>query len=147
MSRGAWILGLVGLAFIAALMSWMGKTLDTKAPIRIDRVSPNPTPADEPEPVTPEEAAAAEEAAMRALVRARAVPLAARAAAQIFPSSEAGRAVCTFTGASPVHRDTETAWWNAEFSCVDREQPGALPNPTSVSVRLRRDGTRWTVED
>jgi hypothetical protein len=144
-NRGAWIFGGLGLAVIALLLFWMGKALDMKAPIRIERVGPSAAPA--VRTPSPEEAAAQEDAAMRALVQGQAAALSARAAAQAFPSDEIGRAGCTFTGAMPVHRDGATAWWNAEFSCVDRQQPGALPNPTSVSVRLRKDGTRWVVEN
>ena len=144
-NRGAWIFAGLGMAFVALLMLWMGATLDTKAPIRIDRVraiAPPPTPT-----VSAEETAAREEATMLGLVRERARALAARAAAQLFPGDEAGAARCTFTGATPVHRDGGEAWWNATFSCVDPRRPGELPDLTSVSVRLHRDGGRWIVEE
>lgn len=145
MSRGAWVFGAFGFGIIALLMLWMGKTLDTKAPIRIERRGPEAI-ADTPTR-TPEEDAAHEERAMRAIVTSRASRWSARAASQIFPSDEAGRVRCSFTGAKPVHRDGDTAWWNAEFSCVDGRQPGALPNLTSVSVRLHRAGEAWVVEN
>jgi hypothetical protein len=144
-NRGTWILGGLGLVFIALLMLWMGKTLDMKAPVRIDRVGASPTPA--VRTLSPEEAAAREDDEMRALVLAQAAALSTRAAAQVFPGDEASRASCTPTGASPVHRDGIRVWWNMEFACVDPQQPGALPNLTSMSVRLRKDGTRWVVED
>jgi hypothetical protein len=144
-NRGAWILGGLGLAFIALLMLWMGKTLDMKAPVRIERVGTREAPTIRP--ASPEEAAAREDAEIRSRIQVQAAELSVRAAAQIFLSDEVGRAQCTFTGASPVHRDGATAWWNAEFSCVDRQQPGALPNLTTVSVRLRKDGAQWAVEN
>ncbi|MGA7991296.1 MAG: hypothetical protein WCC53_07700 [Thermoanaerobaculia bacterium] len=145
MSRGAWILGGLGLGFIVLLLLWMGKTLDTKAPIRIDRVRQSAPSA--PRTLSPEEIADRDESEMRLLVQAEAAVLSTRAASQIFVSDEVGRAECSFTGASPVHRDGVMAWWNAEFSCVDRQRPGALPNLTTVSVRLRKDGARWVVEN
>ncbi len=144
-NRGAWIFGGLGLAVIALLLFWMGKTLDMKAPILVDRVPVNPTPA--VRTLSPQEVAAQEEASMRTLVLGQATALSARAAAQVFPGDEASRARCVVTGATPVHRDDATAWWNAEFSCTDSRQPAALPNLTSVSVRLRRDGPRWAVEN
>ncbi len=83
---------------------------------------------------------------MRALVAGRAVALAPRAAEQAFPSEEAARVRCTFTDARLVHREDSVAYWSAGFSCADPRDPAALPNLTSVSVRLRRDGTRWLAE-
>jgi hypothetical protein len=73
--------------------------------------------------------------------------LATRAAAQAYPSDDAAQARCTFKGARLVHRDGDTAFWDAEFSCVDSRALGALPNPTNVSVRLRKAGPRWAVEE
>jgi hypothetical protein len=144
-TRGAWILGGLGLAVAALLMLWMGRTLDVKAPVRIQRVVPSaPTVV----PTTsPEEAAAREEASMRALVTRRASTLSARAAAQVYTSDEAGRASCTFTGATPVHRDGSEAWWDVAFSCVDPGVPGALPNLTSVPVRLHRAENGWVLDE
>jgi hypothetical protein len=144
-NRGAWIFAGLGLVIIALLMLWMGKTLDRKAPIRIDRVRAVPTP--DIRTLSPEEAAAREDAEIRSLLRAEAAALSTRAAAQVFPSDEVGRVQCTLTGASPVHRDGATVWWDAEFSCVDRQHPEALPNPTAVSVRFRKDGTRWAMDN
>jgi hypothetical protein len=120
------------------LMVWMGKTLDTKAPIRIERRQSEPVRVVPTR--TPEEQAAREEAAMRAALTSRASRYVARAAAQVYPPEEASRANCTFIGASLVHRDGPTAFWDAAFSCADSSVPGALPNPTSVSVRLRQAG-------
>ncbi|MEO8054553.1 MAG: hypothetical protein ABI768_05340 [Acidobacteriota bacterium] len=145
MGRGAWIFAGLGLAFVAFLMFVMGKALDTKAPIRIDRVG-----ATSPEPVrTPsaEETAARETADMRAIVVRRSRSLGRRAADQAFSGEEAARARCTFTGATPVSRDGVSAYWNAEFSCVDPNATGSFPNLTSVSVRLRLDGERWVADD
>lgn len=144
-NRGTWILSGLGLAIVALLVLWMGRTLDVKAPVRIERVAPvAPTVV----PTTsPEEDAAREEASMRALVTRRAASLSARAAAQAYPSDEAGRAQCTFTGATPVHRDGSEAWWDVAFSCVDPGAPGALPNLTSVSVRLHRAGDGWVLDE
>ncbi|HQQ79225.1 MAG TPA: hypothetical protein PLB01_17890 [Thermoanaerobaculia bacterium] len=145
MSRGAWIFAGLGLAFIAFLTFVMGKALDTKAPIRIDRAgASSPEPARTP---TAEETAARETAEMRAIVAARAPSLARRAADQAFSGEEAARARCTFTGATPVSRDGVSAYWNAEFSCVDPQASGSFPNLTSVSVRLRLDGERWVLDD
>lgn len=147
-NRGAWVFAGLGLALVALGMIWMGKALDTKAPIRIERRAPEPVPRPTLEPtLAPEVEAAREEARLRALVTRAAPGLSARAAAQVFPPDEVSRARCSFTGATPVQREGDTAWWNAEFSCVDTGEPEALPNLTSVSVRLRRDGTRWAVED
>jgi hypothetical protein len=144
-SRGAWIFAGLGLAFVASLMFVMGKALDTKAPIRIDRSG-----ASSPESVrTPsaEETAARETAEMRAIVARQAPSLGRRAADQAFSGEEAARARCTFTGATPVSRDGVTAYWNAEFSCVDPQASGSFPNLTSVSVRLRLDGERWVLDN
>ena len=144
MSRGAWIFAGLGLAFVAFLMFVMGKALDTKAPVRIDRgaaasAPPAPTPS-------AEEIEAREIAQMRALVARQAPSLARRAADQAFSSEEASRARCTFTGATLVSRDGASAYWNAEFSCADPQAPGSFPNLTSVSVRMSRDGERWAVD-
>lgn len=137
-NRGVWVFGGLGLAFIALLMVWMGKTLDTKAPIRIEHRQSEPVRFVPTR--SPEEQAAREEAAMRAAVTIRASRYRARAAAQVFPPGETSRAHCTFTGASLVHRDGPTAFWDAAFSCTDTSAPSALPNLTSVSVRLRQAG-------
>ncbi|MBK9062094.1 MAG: hypothetical protein IPL89_02720 [Acidobacteria bacterium] len=145
MGRGAWIFAGLGLAFVAFLMFVMGKALDTKAPIRIDR-----TGATTREPVrTPsaEETAARETADMRSIVAGRAQSLGRRAADQAFSGEEAARARCTYTGATLVSRDGVSAYWNAEFSCADPNAPGSFPNLTSVSVRLSRDGERWIVDN
>jgi hypothetical protein len=144
-SRGTWVFAGLGLAFIALLMFWMGKTLDTKAPIRIERREPAAAPVKTRAPV---DEAARDEAEMNLLVSRQAGVLARRAAAQAYPSDDAAQARCTFTGAQLVHRDGDTAFWSAGFSCVDPRLPGALPNPTSVSVRLHRaEGARWAVEE
>jgi hypothetical protein len=144
-SRGTWVFAGLGLAFVALLMIVMGKALDTKAPIRIDRAGATSTP---PEPTpSAEETAARETAEMRALVARRAPSLAFRAAEQAFSGEESGRARCTFTGAALVSRDGVSAYWNAEFSCADPQAPGSLPNLTSVSVRMSRDGERWVVDN
>lgn len=145
MSRATWVIAGLGLVVVALLMLWMGKTLDTKAPIRIERPEAVALPA-VPTP-SREQTAAEEEAAMRAAVARSASRYAARAAAQVFASDEAGRTECSFTGSKPLHRDGDTAWWNAEFSCVDRQAPAALPNLTSVSVRLRKAGGVWLPEE
>ena len=145
MGRGAWIFAGLGLAFVALLMFVMGKALDTKAPIRIDRAG-----ATSAEPVrTPsaEETAAREIADMRAIVTRQARSLGRRAADQAFSGEEAARARCTFTGATLVSRDGVSAYWNAEFSCVDPSASGSFPNLTSVSVRLSRDGERWVADN
>jgi hypothetical protein len=142
-NRGAWILGALGLGFVALLLYWMGKTLDTKAPIRIDRGVGSAVA--EPTPLPPEELARREEESQRALVVRQSGALASQAAAQTFAPGEVARARCTFTGASPVHRDETSAYWRLEYSCADRERPDALPNLTSVSVRLWKEGTRWTL--
>ncbi len=144
-NRGTWAIAGLGLALIALLMLWMGKTLDTKAPIRIDRGGTNAAGAVRTS--TPEEEAERELADMRALVTRRAPGLASRAAEQAFSGEEAARARCAFTEARLVHRDGTTAYWNVGFSCVDPRQPGAFPNLTTVSVRLGRDGSRWVVEN
>ena len=145
MSRGAWVLAGLGLAFIALLMMWMGKTLDTKAPIRIQRREPAAAPPVEtPAPV---DEAAREEGEMSVAVSRLSDALASRAAAQLYPSEDAARARCTFTRARLVHRDGDTAFWSAEFSCVDTRLPGALPNPTTVSVRLHKYGPRWAADE
>ncbi len=144
-NRGTWVFAGLGLAFIALLMIWMGKTLDTKAPMRIER--PTPAPVVAVPTRSPEDAAASEEAEMGVAVSRVAGTLAARAAAQAYPSEDAARARCTFTRAQLVHRDGDTAFWSAEFSCVDTRLPGALPNPTSVPVRLRKAGPSWAVEE
>jgi hypothetical protein len=144
-SRSAWVFAALGLAIIALLLSWMGKTLDSKAPIRIDRGgADSAAPARTP---SAEELVARETAEMRALVARRAASLVRRAAEQAFSGEEAARARCTFTQATLVHRDGASAYWNAEFSCVDPRAPGSFPNLTSVSVRLNRDGERWVVEN
>ena len=145
MSRGTWIFAGLGLAFIAFLLFVMGKALDTKAPIRIDRGAatsalPAPTPS-------AEEVEARETAQMRTLVARQAPSLGRRAADQAFSGEEASRARCTFTGATLVSRDGVSAYWNAEFSCADPQAPGSFPNLTSVSVRLRLDGERWAVDN
>lgn len=146
MSRSTWVFAGLGLAFVVLLLSWMARTLDTKAPIRIDRGAAPPAP--EPvRTVSPEEEAERDLATMRELVARHAASLERRAAGQAFPGDEAARARCTFTAARLVHRDAETAYWNAEFSCIDPAAPGAYPNPTSVSVRLGKTGTRWVVAD
>ena len=145
MGRGAWIFAGLGLAFVAALMFVMGKALDTKAPIRIDRAG-----AATPEPVpTPsaEQTAARETADMRAIVARRAPSLGRRAADQAFSGEEAARARCMFTGATLISRDGVSAYWNAEFSCADPQATSSFPNLTSVSVRLRLDGERWVVDN
>ena len=145
MSRSTWIAAGLGLAFVLLLLSWMGRTLETKAPIRIDRGAGTPAPA----PVrtfSAEEEAERDLATMRDLVARHAPSLERRAAAQAFPGLESG-ARCTFTQARLLHRDADAAYWNAEFSCVDPAVPGAYPNPTSVSVRLGKIGTRWAVAD
>jgi hypothetical protein len=142
-NRGAWILGALGLGFVALLLSWMGKTLDMKAPIRIDRGSGPAVSA--PAPLSPEEIARREEESQRALVVRQSGALASQAAAQAFAPGELARARCTFTGASPVHRDETSAYWRLEYSCADREHPEALPNLTSVSVRLWKEGEKWTL--
>jgi hypothetical protein len=145
LSRGTWIFAGIGLAFIAFLLFVMGKALDTKAPIRIDRGGATSAP---PEPTaTAEEVAAREAAQMRALVERRAPSLSRRAADQAFSGEEASRAKCTFTGATLVSRDGVSAYWNAEFSCADPQAPGSFPNLTSVSVRMSRDAERWTLDD
>jgi hypothetical protein len=144
-NRGTWVFAGLGLAFIALLMIWMGKTLDTKAPIRIQRREPAAALAAEtPAPV---DEAARDEAEMSVAVSRLSEVFASRAAAQLYPSDDAARARCTFTGARFVHRDGDTAFWSAEFSCVDSRLPGALPNPTSVSVRLHKEGPRWVAEE
>jgi hypothetical protein len=145
LSRATWAFAGLGLLLIALLMIWMGKTLDTKAPVRIER--PTSAPVGVVPTMTPEEEAAREENAMRALVSGRAGALALRAAAQAYPSEDASRVRCTFTEARLVHRDGAAAYWSAGFSCVDPRQPEALPNLTSVSVRLHRDEMRWAVEE
>jgi hypothetical protein len=145
MGRGAWIFAGLGLAFIALLMIVMGKALDTKAPIRIDRGGATSAP---PEPTpSAEETAARETAEMRAIVGRRAPSLSRRAADQAFSGEEAARARCTFTGATLVSRDGVSAYWNAEFSCTDPQATGSFPNLTSVSVRLRLDGERWVADN
>ena len=145
MGRGAWIFAGLGLAFVAFLMFVMGKALDTKAPIRIDREAPGP-PSPGPA-LKPEDAAAREESSMRTVVVRRARSLGRRAADQAFSGEEAARARCTFTGATLVSRDGVSAYWNAEFSCTDPQAAGSFPNLTSVSVRLSRDGERWVADD
>jgi hypothetical protein len=145
MGRGAWIFAGLGLAFIALLMIVMGKALDTKAPIRIDRGG-SASPESVPTP-SAEEVAARETADMRAIVARRAPSLARRAADQAFSGEEASRARCTFTGATLVSRDGVSAYWNAEFSCADPQAPGSFPNLTSVSVRMSRDGERWILDN
>jgi hypothetical protein len=147
LSRGAWIFAGLGLAFAASLMFLMGKALDTKAPIRIDRGGGAPLSLPPAPTVSPAEAAAREVEAMRALVTRRADALARRAAEQAFAGEDAARAQCTFTEATLVHRDEASAYWNAGFSCVDPRQPDSLPNLTSVSVRLVRTNERWTLEN
>src|SRR5512140_3006457 len=122
----------------------MARTLDTKAPIRIDRGAATPAPV---RTFSPEEEAERELATMRALVAVHATSLERRAAGQAFPGEEAARARCTFTAARLVHRDADAAYWNAEFSCVDPAAPGAYPNPTSVSVRLGKVGTSGAVAE
>jgi hypothetical protein len=124
-------------------MIWMGKTLDTKAPVRIERREPAAPPVETRAPL---DETAQDEAEMSVLVSRLSSSLATRAAAQAYPSDDAAQARCTFKGARLVHRDADTAFWDAEFSCVDSRQPGALPNPTNVSVRLRKTGPRWAVE-
>lgn len=146
MNRGAWIFAVLGLAIVGAMLWWMGATLDTKAPIRRDRAVGTPSAVPDPTP-SAEELAERETARMRAAVARRAAGLARRAAEQAFPGEEAARARCTFTEATLVHRDGGSAYWNAEFSCVDPGAPGSLPNRTSVSVRLKRDGELWVAED
>ena len=145
MSRGAWVLAGLGLAFIVLLMMWMGKTLDTKAPIRVQRREPAAAPPVEtPAPV---DEAARDQAEMGVAVLRLSGALASRAAAQLYPSEDAEKARCTFTGARLVHRDGDTAFWSAGFSCIDTRLPGALPNPTTVSVRLHKDGPRWAADE
>jgi len=144
-NRGAWILGGLGLAFVALLMVWMGKTLDTKAPIRIERRERAAAPP--AETGAPFDEAAQDESEMNVLVSRLSGALAARAAAQAYPSDDAAKARCTYRGARLVHRDGDTAFWDAEFSCIDSRQPDALPNPTTVSVRLRKAGARWLVDE
>jgi hypothetical protein len=147
-SRGAWVFAALGLAAVALLMVVMGRALDTKAPILLERNGASAAPTAPPvRAIPPAERDALETAAMRAVVSERAPALAARAAEQSSPAGEAGRATCTFTDARLVHREGSSAFWSADFSCADPRVPGALPNLTSVSVRLRRDGVRWTVED
>jgi hypothetical protein len=144
-NRGAWVFAGLGIAFIALLMVWMGKTLDTKAPVRIER--PARAPVETVPTRSPGDEAAREEAEMAVLVSRLSGSLAARAAAQAYPSDVAARARCTFKGARVVHRDGDTAWWDAEFSCVDSRSPDSLPNPSTVSVRLHKAGPRWAVEE
>jgi hypothetical protein len=144
-NRGVWVFAGLGLAFVALLMIWMGKTLDTKAPVRIERLVAAPAPPVETR--APLDEAAQEEAEMNVLVSRLSGALATRAAAQAYPSDDAARARCTFKGARLVHRDGDMAYWDAEFSCVDSRQPGMLPNPTTVSVRLRKAGPRWALEE
>ncbi len=147
-NRGAWVLAGLGLALVALLAVGMGKMLDSKAPIRIERRTPVATVAVPVEPGLPAwEEAAREEEAMRALVAGRARVLAPRAAEQAFPAEDAARVRCTFTEARLVHREESVAYWSAGFSCTDPRDPGALPNLTSVSVRLRRDGTSWATDE
>ena len=146
MSRATWVFAALGLAVIGLLMAWMARTLDTKAPIRIERGPPVPAP----EPVrtfSEEERAERERATMESIVVRLAPSLARRAAEQAFSGDEAARARCTFTAARLVHRDETSAYWDAAFSCVDPLAAGAYPNPTSVSVRLARDGMRWVAAD
>lgn len=145
MSRGAWIFAGLGLAFIAFLMFVMGKALDTKAPIRIDRAGA--TSAEAVPTPSAEETAAREIADMRAIVARRALSLGRRAADQAFSGEEAARARCSFTGATLVSRDGVSAWWNAEFSCTDPQATGSFPNLTSVSVRLSRNGETWVADN
>ena len=147
-NRGAWILAGLGLAFVALLAVGMGKMLDSKAPIRLERRTPVATAAVAPEAGRPAwDEAAREDEAMRALVAGRAAVLAPRAAEQAFPSEDVSRVRCTFTEARLVHRDDSVAYWSAGFSCTDAHDPGALPDLTSVSVRLRRDGTSWALDE
>lgn len=143
LSRGAWVFAGLGLVLVALLALWMGKTLDTKAPIRIDRHRPTPVPT--VPTLALEELAAREDATMRALVVKRADALAPRAAAQAYPSEDAAGVRCTFKGATLVHREGPTAYWDAGFRCVDPHRPDSLPNLTSISVRLEHDGTRWVI--
>ena len=146
MSRATWVFAGLGLAVIGLLLAWMARTLDTKAPIRIERAEPTPVP----EPVrtfSEEELAERERATMQSIVARLAPSLARRAAEQAYPGEEAARARCTFTAARRVHHDESSAYWDAEFSCIDPLASGAYPNPTSVSVRLARDGTRWVAAD
>jgi hypothetical protein len=144
-NRGAWVFAGLGLAFIALLMLWMGKTLDTKAPVRIERRAPAAAPPVETR--APLDERAQDEAEMNLLVSRLSGTLATRAAAQAYPRDDAAQARCTYRGARLVHRDGDTAFWDAEFLCVDSRQPEALPNPTNVSVRLRKTGPRWAVEE
>jgi hypothetical protein len=146
MSRATWVFAGLGFAVIVLLLSWMARTLDTKAPIRIERGPPTPVP--EPVRTFPEEEQAERDrATMESIVVRLAPSLARRAAEQAFPGEEAARARCTFTAARLVHRDETSAYWDAEYSCVDPLAAGAYPNPTSVSVRLARDGARWVAAD
>ncbi len=144
-NRAAWILAVVAFAFIALLMIVMAQSLDTKAPIRIDRRGP---PLAEPTatPETAAEAAAREEAVLKAIVERRAPELAGKAAAQAFAAEDLARARCTFTGATLVSRTEDAAYWRLDYSCADAKAPEALPNLTSVSVRLVKDGLRWVAE-
>lgn len=149
MSRGAWILAALALGVFAALLVVMAKSLDTKAPIRIDRFSDRgaaPAAAAPAEtPLSAEEAAAREEETLRGLVTRLAPSLAARAAAQVFASEDLARARCAFTSAAPVHREGDTAYWRLEYSCADAAKPDDLPNLTSVSVKLSKGEGRWTL--
>jgi hypothetical protein len=148
-SRGAWVLAGLALAFVAGLMVLMGRSLDMKAPIRIDR-GPGPSAAVPAETLAPvhETPEPNEDEIIRALLARRAPALASRAAAQVFPAEEVARARCEFAGATPVHREEDTAYWRLDFACADTAKPGDLPNLTGVSVRLRKlEGGRWTVEE
>jgi hypothetical protein len=146
-SRSTWVAAGLGIAFVVVLLAWMGKTLDVKAPVRIDRgVTPAP-PEPPPPTATAEETAEREMGVMRQIVTRRAATLERRAAAQAFPPDEADRVQCSFTAARLVHRDESSAYWDAEFSCVDPLASAALPNPTTVSVRLAKDARGWIVSE
>ena len=145
-NRGAWILAVLALGFVAFLMIVMARSLDTKAPIRIDRGTRSEPPVPTETPISPEEADARDQNVLRAIVERRAPSLASVAAAQAFPSDETSRARCTFVSATVVHRETDTVYWRLDYECADVQRPEALPNLTSVSVRAQRDGLRWLLE-
>ncbi len=144
-NRGAWVIAALALAFVGFLMFVMAKSLDTKAPVRIERPTAPPA-VPTPTPLTPEEAAARDEEAMRGVVVRLAPGLAARAAEQAFASEDRAQARCTFTSATLVSRASDSAYWRLDYGCADVRRPEALPNLTSVSVRLLWDGKRWAAE-
>ena len=145
-NRGAWILAVLALGFVAFLMITMARSLDTKAPVRIDRGTRTEAAVPKETPISPEEAAARDLQVVRAIVERRSGALAGVAAAQAFPPEDVSRARCSFVSATVVSRESDTVYWRLDYTCADVQRPDALPNLTSVSVRAQRDGLKWILE-